>query len=199
MPAAKLLSCIYRVRAHSGYATGAHHLIDVLLGHVTENVTARGHDRLSTFGVGTEFTKTEWLALVSEMLRLGWIDQDPERRTLNLTHEGRNALKERRPFAFAKPRIVGRPAKGRKKTSRGDVDAVPFESALFEDLRRLRKRLAEEQGVPPYVVFSDATLRELAARKPATLTAFRDISGVGDVKLERYGESFVQAIAAFGR
>ncbi|HEY5426069.1 MAG TPA: DNA helicase RecQ [Candidatus Tumulicola sp.] len=199
---AKLLSCIYRVRAHSGYATGAHHLIDVLLGHATENVAARGHDRLSTFGIGTEFTKAEWLALVSELLRTGWIELEPEHRTLHLTMDGRDALTQRRPFEFAKPRIVGKRAKGRKKAARADAaDAadVPFESDLFEHLRSLRKRLAQDQGVPPYVVFSDATLRELASGKPATLAAFRNVSGVGDVKLERYGADFVAAIAEFGR
>jgi ATP-dependent DNA helicase RecQ len=195
--AAKLLSCVYRARAHSGYATGAHHLIDVLLGRATDTVVARGHDRLSTFGVGTEFTKAEWLALVSELLRVGWIELEPEHRTLHLTHEGRDALKERRPFEFAKPRIVGKPAKRRQKTGRGDALEAPFESDLFEHLRSLRKRLAQDQGVPPYVVFSDATLRELAAKKPATLAAFRDVSGVGDVKLERYGEPFVAAIGEF--
>ncbi|MEO6835132.1 MAG: DNA helicase RecQ [Candidatus Tumulicola sp.] len=194
--AAKMLSCVYRVRAHSGYATGSHHVIDVLLGHPTDTVVARGHDRISTFGVGTEYSKAEWLALVSELLRVGWLELAPEHRTLHLTQEGRNALKERRPFEFAKPRIVGKPSKGRKKPPRGIVDA-PFESDLFEELRRLRKRFADDQGVPPYVVFSDATLRELASRKPATLGAFRGISGVGDVKLERYGESFVAAIAGF--
>jgi ATP-dependent DNA helicase RecQ len=190
--AAKMLSCAYRIRVHSGFATGAHHLIDVLLGHSTKNVLARGHDRLSTFGIGTEYTKAEWLALLSELLRLGLLELEPEHRTLRLTQEGRQALRERRRIEFAKPRIVGKPLKGRKKAA--PEVAAPFESELFEELRRLRKRLADEQGVPPYVVFSDATLRELAARKPVTLSDFRDVSGVGNVKLERYGESFVSTI-----
>jgi ATP-dependent DNA helicase RecQ len=195
IPAAKLLSCACRIRANGGHATGAHHLIDVLLGRITEKVVARGHQRLSTFGIGTEYGRTEWLALVSELLRLGLLELEPEYRTLHVTRDGMRALKERRPLQFAKPRIVGKPGKGRKKQT--PKAAPPFESDLFEELRRLRKRLAEAQGVPPYVVFSDATLRDLAAKKPATRSAFAEISGVGDVKLERYGESFVAAIATF--
>jgi ATP-dependent DNA helicase RecQ len=194
--AAKLLSCVYRARAHSGYATGAHHLIDVLLGRTTEKVVARGHERLSTFGIGTEFNKNQWLALASELLRAGWLELEPERRTLHLTSDGRNALRDGREFAFAKPRIVGKQTK-RRKAAAGTREAGPVESELFEQLRGLRKRLADAQGVPPYVVFSDATLRQLASEKPTSLTAFRNVSGVGDVKLERYGNAFVTAISGF--
>jgi ATP-dependent DNA helicase RecQ len=194
--AAKLMSCVYRFKTNSGYGYGAHHLIDVLLGRPTEKVAARGHDRLSTFGIGTELNKEEWLALVSELLRAGCLELDPERATLHLTSDGRDALRSGRAFEFAKPRIVGKSSKRRKRSVRGD-DPGPLENGLFEELRRLRKRLADAQGVPPYVVFSDATLRQLAQEKPATLAAFRGISGVGDLKLQRYGESFVSAIGEF--
>ena len=105
------------------------------------------------------------------------------------------ALKEQRTFAFAQPRIVKR-AKARRGRAAA-ANAPPVEESLFEALRSLRKRIADEQGVPPYIVFSDATLRELAAHRPTSLTAFRSISGVGDVKLERYGQIFVQAISEF--
>jgi ATP-dependent DNA helicase RecQ len=193
--AAKLLSCIYRIRAHSGFSTGAHHVVSVLLGQKVEKVMSWGHDRLSTFGVGLEHTKDEWLALVSELLRLGWIEQEPDYRTLLVTGEGVRALKEQRPFEFAKPRVLRKAARGRKATA--SAGTTPYEEGLFEELRRLRKRIADEQGVPPYIVFSDATLRELAAKAPATLDAFRQIGGVGDVKLERYGEPFVTAVRTF--
>ncbi len=194
--AAKLLSCVYRVRAHSGFSTGAHHIVDVLLGHATEKVAGWGHDRVSTFGVGTEHTKDEWMALVSELLRVGCLEQETEHRTLLLTGEGMRALKEQRRFEFARPRVVRKPGKSRKNAAR-DADSVAdasYDVELFEALRRLRKRLADEQGVPPYVIFSDATLRELCVAKPLTLNAFRAVSGVGDVKLERYGDVFVDAI-----
>ncbi len=194
--AAKLLSCVYRMRKHAGFSTGSHHLVDVLLGKPTEKVEAWGHDRISTFGVGTEHTKDEWMSLISELLRLGLIEQEAERRTLILTAEGIEALKDGRTIECAKPRTVRKPKRERASKGRtagtGSVDA-----SLFEELRKLRKSLADDQGVPPYVVFSDATLRELCFTKPASLGAFRAVSGVGDVKLERYGEAFVEAIRAF--
>ena len=194
--ASKLLSCVYRMRKAGGFSTGAHHLVDVLLGKPTEKVEAWGHDRISTFGVGAEHTKDEWMALISELLRLGLLEQEAERRTLVLTPEGLEALKDGRTIECAKPRTVRKAKKERAGKSRGML-TPEVDASLFETLRRLRKSLADEQGVPPYVVFSDATLRELCAHRPASLGAFRQIGGVGDVKLERYGEAFVEAIRAF--
>jgi ATP-dependent DNA helicase RecQ len=193
--ARKLLSCIYRVREHSGFSSGAHHIVDVLLGKRTEKVIAWGHDRLSTFGIGAEQSKGEWMALLSELLRTGCIEQASEHRTLFVTEEGLRALKEHRAFAFAMPRFVAKAAKARSRRLRA-LPAVQ-DDALFERLRRLRKHLADDQGVPPYVVFSDATLREMCAQQPTTLQALRQIGGVGDVKLERYGTAFVEALRSF--
>ena len=193
--AAKLLSCVYRIRAHSGFATGAKHVIDVLMGRTSEKMTSWGHDRISTYGVGAEHTEDEWNALLSEMLRLGYLEREPTHRTVLLTGEGLAALKEQREVWFARPRVLVGKGKGRKK--RADAAVTQAADDLFEHLRRLRKRLADDQGVPPYVVFSDATLREMAASKPMTLVDFRGVSGVGDMKLERYGPPFVNAIQAF--
>jgi ATP-dependent DNA helicase RecQ len=192
--AAKLLSCVHRIREHSGFSTGAHHVVDVLLGHKNEKVSGWGHDRLSTFGIGGEHTKDEWMAIVSELLRSGALEQEPLHRTLVLTPEGRTALRERRPLVVAKPRFVQKAKSPRTKSDRPQPEF--YEHELFESLRQLRKRMADEQGVPPYVIFSDATLREFAVHRPRTLAAFRAISGVGDVKLERYGEAFTSAICA---
>jgi ATP-dependent DNA helicase RecQ len=194
--ARKLLSCVYRVREHSGFSSGAHHIVDVLLGKRTEKVTAWGHDRLSTFGIGAEQSKGEWMALLSELIRTGCIEQGSEHRTLHVTEEGLRALKEHRAFAFSMPRFVAKPGKGRSRRLRA-LPAVQ-DDALFERLRVLRKQLADDQGVPPYVVFSDATLREMSARQPITLQAFRRIGGVGDVKLARYGAAFLEALRSFG-
>ncbi|HEV7180738.1 MAG TPA: DNA helicase RecQ [Candidatus Baltobacteraceae bacterium] len=191
--AQKVLSCVYRIRAHSGFSTGVHHVADVLAGNRTDKVLSWGHDGISTFGLGVEYGKTDWVAIASELVRLGWIEQEPERKTLLLTEEGVRALKEQRTFEFYKRPHSAKKAK-RGKASR-EV-AADYDDELFEQLRRLRKTIADDAGVPPYVVFSDATLREFASKKPQTLAAFRDISGVGDVKLERYGEAFVAEIAA---
>ena len=189
--AQKILSCVYRIRTNGGFATGAEHVIDVLLGRDTEKIRSWGHTALSTYGIGKEHTKVEWQAFVSELLRLGHLERDAERRTLHLTQTGVDALKSQHRFEFAKPRVVH----GKKKRGGSAAAPVTADDDLFVVLRVLRKQLADEQGVPPYVVFSDATLRELSAHKPTTLNAFRQISGVGDVKLERYGDIFVEAIS----
>ncbi|MDQ2664283.1 MAG: RecQ family ATP-dependent DNA helicase, partial [Candidatus Eremiobacteraeota bacterium] len=189
--ARKVLSCVYRIRSHGGFATGEQHVVDVLLGNKNEKVRTWGHDGISTFGIGQEYAKGEWLAFISELLRLGCLEKNPIHKTLDLTDEGMKAIKEQRTFEFAKPRAVTGAKKGRKRKVAPD-DA--FEVGLFEVLRVLRKRLADEQGIPPYIIFSDATLRELSIRRPTTPDAFLRINGVGDVKLERYGDVFLSAI-----
>ena len=189
----KILSCVYRIRSAGGFSTGEQHVIDVLLGRSTEKVRSWRHDGLSTFGIGTEFDRAAWQSFISELLRSGALEKDTEHRTISLTQEGLDALRERRQFAFFKPRAV---ARTNKKRRTGEAQTAATDDDMFQRLRALRKEIADEQGVPPYVVFSDATLRDIAARKPATLTALRAISGVGDVKLERYGRIFLDAIAA---
>jgi ATP-dependent DNA helicase RecQ len=189
--ARKLLSCVYRIRAQGGFSTGMHHVVDVLVGKRTDKVLGWNHDVLSTFGIGNEYDRGDWLAIASDLIRMGWIEQDVEHKTVQLTPDGRAALREDRPFFFAKRPNVKR-AKTRKE--RATITGGGADDALFERLRVLRKAIADEANVPPYVVFSDATLWEFATHKPQTLTAFRAINGVGDVKLERYGEQFVAAI-----
>ncbi len=186
----KILSCVYRVRSGGGFSTGEQHLIDVLLGRLTEKVRSWRHDRLSTFGIGAEHDRSAWQSFISELLRSGELEKDAERRTLNLTREGLTALRERRTFTFFKPRVVARASKRHRRTEA----APPANEDLFQQLRTIRKQLADEHGVPPYVIFSDATLRELASRKPQTLAALRTVNGVGDVKLERYGQIFLDAM-----
>jgi ATP-dependent DNA helicase RecQ len=187
----KALSCVYRI-CSAGFATGEQHVIDVLLGRATEKVQSWRHDRLSTFGVGTEHDRAAWRSFISELLRSGELEKDTEHRTLTLTRQGLDALRDRRAFTFFKPRAVER----KRKNGRASATLAPGSEDLFQRLRAVRKELADEQAVPPYVIFSDATLRELAERKPSTLSAFRAIGGVGDVKLERYGRIFLDAIAA---
>jgi len=132
--ARKLLSCIYRVREHSGFSSGAHHIVDVLLGKRTEKVTQWGHDRLSTFGIGAEQSKREWMAVLSELLRTGCVEQDSEYRTLFVTEEGLNALREQRTFAFAMPRSVAKPEKRRGPPGSG-TPYRPWRCALRETAR----------------------------------------------------------------
>lgn len=193
LDAAKFLSCVYRIRTHSGFSTGLHHVIDVLRGSQTEKVASWGHAELSTFGIGANQSKAQWLALAAELTRLGYIEQDVVHRTVILTHDGVRALREKRTVEYVAPRAV--PSTSKRKGRAAANALIQGNDDLFETLRRLRKSIADDAGVPPYVVFSDATLREFARHQPTTLAAFRDISGVGDVKLERYGEAFVAAIS----
>jgi ATP-dependent DNA helicase RecQ len=189
LDAQKLLSCVYRIRA-GGFSTGMHHVVDVLLGKRTQKVEDWGHETLSTFGIGADVDRNDWLAIGSELVRLGWLDVDPERKTLLLTADGVEALRERRGFSYVRR---GRIAKKKQKSAA----VVPAgDEALFAELRVLRKQIADAQNVPPYVVFSDATLREIAAERPSSLAAFRAIAGVGDAKLERYGEIFLKCVQA---
>ncbi|MGH7728336.1 MAG: DNA helicase RecQ [Vulcanimicrobiaceae bacterium] len=189
--ASKLLACVYRVQER-GFSTGLHHLVDVLLGNETEKMRDWGHQRLSTFGIGSELSKGEWLALADELLRLDLLALEPQRRTVALTATGRRALRERPAISFCPPAVrVPRAARARRSGRVPMAAPTNVEAQCFERLRALRKRLADEAGVPPYVVFSDATLREIAARRPADLGELRRIGGVGDVKLERYGAAFL--------
>ena len=197
LAAAKFLSCVYRIREHGGFSTGAQHVIDVLVGAQTEKLLSWGHEALSTFGVGAEYGRDEWMALLSELLRLEYVEQEPAHKTILLTRAGMRALRDRPSISFAKPRFVAT-KKSRKRGGKAVPESLPGDEALFERLRVLRKRIADEQGVPPYVVFSDATLRAFAAERPQTLPAFRAVSGVGDMKLERYGEVFTEAIRSYG-
>ncbi|MEO6912384.1 MAG: DNA helicase RecQ, partial [Candidatus Baltobacteraceae bacterium] len=194
--AQKLLSCVYRIRSRSGFSVGSHHVVDVLFGESTDKVLKWGHDRLPIFGIGSEYSKNEWLSFVSELLALGCLEQEAPYRTLALTEEGRTALRERRTFVFAKPKTV-EPLKKSRKGRTGSQSIASGDGDLFESLRRLRKELADERGVPPYVVFSDVTLREFASQRPHSKAAFRAISGVGDIKLETYGEIFIDAISRY--
>ena len=142
--ASKLLSCIYRVREHRGFSTGAQHVIDVLRGERTEKVLSWGHERLSTFGIGKDHAKEQWMAVLSELMRTGCVEEG-EHRTVVLTAEGRQALKERRTFFFAMPRAIER-KKGRGRKAAATNDVATEDEGLFDRLRALRKKLADEQG-----------------------------------------------------
>ncbi|MGD8976645.1 MAG: DNA helicase RecQ [Gammaproteobacteria bacterium] len=187
--AQKVLSCVYRV----GERFGVRHVVDVLRGADTERIRRLGHDRLSTYGIGAEMSDAEWISLTRQLIHLGLLSQDVANYSvLKLTEKSRPVLRGDQTLRLARPRI--REAK-KKKRARSAVGLGPADEALFESLRALRKRLAGDQGVPPYVVFGDATLVEMSQRKPASEAELLDITGVGQVKLERYGNEFLDAIA----
>ncbi len=200
LAAQKLLSTVVRVRQASGFSVGLNHLVDVLVGRETEKVRAWYHDSVSTFGIGKEFGRAHWLAIGRELVRLGLLRQTPGLRSvLELTESGRKTLLERKPVSLtAAPPPVERPRRGAPAASSVPDPAAPYDEALFEELRTLRKRLADERDVPAYVIFPDATLRAMARDLPRNATELRAIAGVGDKKLVDYGDAFLAALAAYG-
>jgi ATP-dependent DNA helicase RecQ len=191
--ARKALSCVYRV----GQRFGIRYVVEVLRGADSEQIRQRGHERLSTFGIGTEHGEQEWISIVRQLIHRGYLEQDIAAwSVLKLTPRAGALLRGEETLELARPRIREKAKK--KKLPRSAAPLGPAELELFESLRALRKRLADEQGVPPYVVFGDASLVEMSRSRPATAAEFLDITGVGQVKLERYGQIFLSVILSTG-
>jgi len=191
--ARKVLSCVYRLRQ----SFGMKQVVDVLRGADNERIRKFGHQRLSTYGIGLEFSQAEWLSIVRQLIHRGYLVQDIARfSVLKLAPSAARVLRGEETVTLARPRIKERVSKKAPAAAPGPESAA--DRALFEELRLLRKRLADERGVPPYVIFGDATLLEMSRRRPADEAEFLDISGVGQVKLERHGADFLAVIAAAG-
>jgi ATP-dependent DNA helicase RecQ len=187
--AQKFLSCVYRVHAKSGFGFGLNHVVDVLRGADTEAIRQRGHNELSTYGIGRDLKRGEWQAIGRELLRLGLVDCAPGKfATLMLTNAGREALRQRTPVTLTKRvEVVAHDERRR-------AGAIECDEALFQRLRAVRRRLADERGVPAYIIFSDASLREMAKHYPTTPVQFRRTPGVGEQKLKEFAEPFLNEI-----
>ena len=187
--AQKLLSCVYRV----GQRFGARHVADVLRGADVARIRELGHDRLSTYGIGKDRSADGWMAIARQLVHLGFLRQDiANYSVLELAPAAWEVLRGERRVELAVWRPRRRADGGKRPRLTADGRAV--DEALFGQLRALRKRLADEQGVPAYVVFSDATLAAMAALRPQTREELRRVSGVGDTKLVRYGEAFLAVL-----
>ena len=194
--AQKFLSCVYRIQQNSRFGTGMNHVIEVLTGAKTEKITRWGHDRLTTYGIDHELSRSQWGSIGRELLRLGYLGIGPgEYATIELTESGRDILRARTPITLTKP--IDTP-KSRRVTTRREGD-IACDEILFERLRALRKKLADERKVPAYIVFGDNTLRALAREYPQTLAALEGIPGIGEKKRDEFGEVFTAAIADFLR
>jgi len=187
--AQKLLSCVYRV----GQRYGAGHVIDVLRGADTERIRSLGHDRLSTYGIGREQTAEAWGSLLRQLVHRGFLRQDVGNYSiLSLTETARPLLRGEISLELPRPRVKALRDKEPKRRSRAGLDDA--DQPLFERLRNRRKQLADAQGVPPYVIFGDATLIEMARQRPRDAFELLQVSGVGQRKLERYGSDFLEVI-----
>ncbi|MCM3687521.1 DNA helicase RecQ [Kocuria rosea] len=194
VPAQKLMSTIVRLQRERGQQFGAGHLVDILLGRQTERVVRMRHTELTTFGIGTELSDQEWRGVVRQLLARGLLQVQGEYGVLGITGAAGEVLRGQQQV------LLRRESERRKapRTSRTGA-AVPAldepQQELFQRLRAWRSGVAKEQGVPAYVVFTDATLAAIAQARPDSLSELRAVSGVGDAKLERYGESVRQVVA----
>jgi len=187
--AQKFLSCVYRIHARHGFGFGLGHVVDVLRGADTEAIRQRGHNELSTYGIGGELKRAEWQAIGRELLRLGLVESAPGKfATLSLTPAGLEALRKRTSVVLTKQIEIA------EKRARIKQGAIECDEVLFARLRALRRQLADERGVPAYIIFSDVSLREMARKYPTNSREFRRIPGVGEQKLKDFGEVFMSAI-----
>ena len=190
VPAQKALSCVHR----TGQRFGVNYLIDVLTGKDDERIQRFGHHQLSTFGIGKDITAAAWRGIFRQLIARGLLSVDTEGHGgLHLAERARPVLRGEEKLWLRKEQPAERP--GKKPRAAGGF-ASAADSDLWEALRRKRKELAEEQGVPPYAVFHDATLMELMAKRPTSLWQMASISGIGARKLEAYGETFLDLLAA---
>lgn len=195
IPAQKLLSTVVRLDREFHQRFGAGQAIDILLGNRTEKVERFGHDRLTTFGIGGELDRNGWQAVVRHLLALGQLGVEERFGALVATAGSRGVLHGDTEVRLRVP--VRRPARaaGAPSRSRAAVDVAPEDRDLFERLRAWRRDTARAADVPAYVVFPDATLREIAAGRPSDLDALSAVNGVGATKLERYGAAVLDVVA----
>jgi ATP-dependent DNA helicase RecQ len=188
--AKKFLSCVFRIKQKGGFCVGVNHVVEVLCGAETEKIRKWGHDDLSTYGIGGEHKRAEWAAIGRELIRRGYLWQDTGKfSTVDLSEDGFAFLTSKESLELTRP--VSVPDRKEKKHRDGEIEC---DEALFERLRSLRKQIADDRGVPPYIIFSDVSLRQMARYYPQNAEEFSHISGVGEKKLKEFGETFIDSI-----
>jgi ATP-dependent DNA helicase RecQ len=187
IPAQKFLSCVLRTNE----VFGAVHIVDVLLGDATEKVRKHQHDSLTTFGIGKELTRTQWLHFSRQLLQKGLVELDEKYGSLKLTPQGSETLRKREPVMG----VLRQEAE--KVAPAGRADTPEYDHALFDLLRKKRKTMADEEHVAPYIIFSDRTLVEMAGYFPQSEASMLHINGVGTVKMQRYGSIFLEMIQEY--
>jgi ATP-dependent DNA helicase RecQ len=198
--AQKLLSTVYRLDRERHQRFGAGHCIDILLGRTTDKVTQFNHDSLSVFGIGGELREAEWRGVVRQLLAEGLLAVEGDYGTLALTETSAEVLGRRRTVLLR--REPERPTTGRSAKPRGaaavTAELSPTAAPVFERLRAWRAATAKEQGLPAYVIFHDATLRQIATDAPTSLVELSRVGGVGENKLAKYGEQILTVLAEGG-
>lgn len=186
--ARKALSCVFRTEQRFGVT----YVTDVLVGKTDERMSRNGHDKISTWGIGQDLMQVEWRSLFRELIALNYLRVDMEYGSLKLTEKSKPLLKGEETLMARKQR---KPEKGAKAESKKTTAKIrTFDAELRESLRLFRNKLADEQGVPPYVIFNDASLDEMSRQRPSTDEEFLKITGVGQFKLDKYGSGFIKLL-----
>ena len=194
----KALSCVFR----TGQRYGVNYLIDVLRGSENERILQAGHQSISTYGIGTELSANDWKSVFRQLVANGYLRADPDGYgALQLTEQCRPLLKGEQRIELRKdPVIKTSPGSKSSGTRSGhNVRDQITDHEGWEALRACRKALADKQGVPPYVIFHDTTLFDMLERRPTTLEALGEVSGVGAAKLEKYGDIFLETLRGIGQ
>ena len=197
IPVQKLLSAILR----TGERFGASYVIDVLLGSRQKRILDYGHHKLSVFGIGTEFSKQDWYQLVNLLIEAGFLRKSSDYQVLSLTRDAKDTLRDRGEvrlpfFPHGKAQQTqkhGKTAAYKQRVDSSDIKGI----AILEELKEMRKKLAREAEVPPYVIFGDRTLEDIAAKKPVVFPQLTDIYGIGEVKAERYGDAIISIVRQY--
>jgi ATP-dependent DNA helicase RecQ len=197
--AQKLLSAVYRLKHERGQQYGAGQVIDILLGRQTARVVDNDHASLTVFGVGTELTEAEWRGVARQLLAQGLLRVKGDYGMLDLTQGSQEVLGRRREVMLRReperPARATKAARAAKAAAAPAAELDPAAAAVFERLRAWRAATAKEQSMPAYVIFHDATLRQIASESPATLAELGTVSGVGETKLARYGQQVLDVLA----
>ena len=194
LEARKFLSCILRVHQSGSPPVGIRHHCDILTGSRSEKILSRQHDQLSTYGIGKDHSAAQWAEIARQLLRQGWIRcEDGPYPVVSVTREGMNLLRSGSPVQLTRL-LAPSTSPAAAPIRAGDIEC---DAELFALLRNRRKQLADAASVPPYVVFSDVTLRHMARQYPTSPTAFLAIPGVGERKLGEYGPDFIQLISEY--
>lgn len=191
--AQKVLSCIHR----TGEKFGQAHIVDVLLGVQNDRIARLGHDQLSTYGIGREHDNRTWRSIIRQLITQKLVDVDfLGHGGLAISQAGRQFLREKKALML---RVPLKPSRERSPRRQETIHSLSErDQALFQALRDKRLQIARAQNVPPYVIFHDRTLMELAAARPTTRSQMADVPGIGNTKLDRYGDAFLAVIAADG-
>nr|WP_218861252.1 DNA helicase RecQ [Nocardioides panzhihuensis] len=197
VPAQKVLSTVIRLdRERNGQRFGAGQIVDILRGKETEKVRQFRHDELSVFGIGTDIAESDWHSVIRQLLAREMLAVDTRYGVFSVADAAGPVLRSEQQLMLRKepPRQARRSSSGERKPKVAAADLSPEAAEVFERLRAWRGEVAKEQGVPAYVVFHDATLREIATRLPASRDELGTISGIGEAKLEKYADGVLAAL-----